>query len=86
MEFTVYILESLAYKRRYIGYSFDVHKRIKEHNEGLNISTSKRGPWKLIYREDGFHTRKEALKREKELKQMKGGVQLKALIRNAGIV
>lgn len=86
MGFVVYILESQSSKRKYIGYTADVNKRLKEHNEGLNESTRNRGPWLLLYQETGFDTRKEALKRENELKKMKGGIQLKDLLSRAGIV
>lgn len=86
--FCVYILKSVKSGRRYIGYTADLSKRICEHNEGLNISTKKRGPWKLIYKEEGFQTRTEALSREQQIKNMKGGIQLKKLLKsyNARIV
>ena len=44
------------------------HKRLQEHNEGLNTFTRGRGPWKLIFVQS-FETRQEALNCEKKLKR-----------------
>ncbi len=78
--FFVYVLKSLKNKRRYIGYTIDLEKRLKEHNEGKNTSTRNRGPWEIIYCEKNFPTRTDAQKREKELKNMKGGIQFQQLL------
>ncbi len=80
MSYSVYILQSKTIGRRYIGYTEDVEKRLEQHNLGLNTSTRNYGPWKIIYLEKGFETRQKALKREKEIKKMKGGIQLKDLL------
>src|SRR5689334_1493578 len=37
--------------RLYIGYSANLKKRLREHEEGVAFATSYRGPWKLIYYE-----------------------------------
>ena len=47
--FYVYILQSNKNKELYIGYTSDLRKRIKEHNQGLNFSTKRYMPWKIIY-------------------------------------
>ena len=47
--FYIYVLESLKNKTLYIGYTTDLAKRCKEHNQGLTISTKRYRPWKLIY-------------------------------------
>ena len=44
-----YCLISLKDKKFYIGYTSDIERRVKEHQQGENISTSKRLPIKLIY-------------------------------------
>jgi putative endonuclease len=75
-------LISLKNNRRYIGYTSDLIRRLDEHNEGENTSTRNKGPWKIIYFENNFPTRTEALKREKELKNMKGGIQFQQLLEN----
>ena len=51
----------------YIGYTNDLKRRIKEHNNGENKSTKGR-IWKLIYCE-AFLSKKDAVLREKKLKQ-----------------
>ena len=80
MKYIVYVIQSIKTGRRYIGYTSDIDKRIKEHNQGINISTRNKGPWKLIYQESGFTSRTTALQREKEIKKMKGGIQFKKLL------
>lgn len=52
----------------YKGSTSDYHKRVKEHNEGLNASTRNKGPWKLVFLTE-FETRKESEDLEKRLKK-----------------
>ncbi len=67
--FSVYILENPA-GRFYIGHSNDLDRRISQHNDPQykGTMTTKRfiGPWTLVYHEE-YHTRSEAMKREKQL-------------------
>ena len=44
-----YVLFSLLDRKLYIGYTKDVHSRLKEHNGGQVNSTKERLPLKLIY-------------------------------------
>ncbi len=69
MYFT-YILRSRVTGRFYVGSSADVANRLSEHNAGETASTRSGRPWELAYTE-GFATRREALKRERELKGWK---------------
>ncbi len=78
-KFTVYILKSQLRGKHYIGYTVDIKKRLKEHNEGLNRSTKYGVPWGIVYTEDGFRTRSDAIKREREIKSWKGGIKFKLL-------
>jgi putative endonuclease len=80
--FSVYVLKSLKNGRRYIRYTIDLDKRLQEHNDGKNTSTRNRGPWEIIYCEKKFPTRTAAQKREKELKNMKGGIQFRQLLKD----
>ena len=64
-KFIVYILKSKKSKKHYIGYTIDIEKRLKQHNAGLNRSTKYGIPWEVIYKEDGYKTRTDALKRER---------------------
>jgi putative endonuclease len=85
MTFLVYVLQSEGTGRHYIGHTYDLTKRLKEHNNGLNASTRERGPWKVIYKEEGFVSRNEAIRREKEIKRMKCGIQFKKLLENNSV-
>ena len=68
MTYTVYILQSEATFRYYVGHTDDVPKRLIQHNSGVNKSTRNGVPWKLIYTEV-FNTRSEAMKRELQIKK-----------------
>lgn len=45
----VYVLESLKDKKRYIGFTNNLKKRLEEHGKGLTFSTKPRLPFKPIY-------------------------------------
>lgn len=77
--FYVYIIQSINFGRYYIGYSSNLEKRLNEHNSGIVKSTKHYVPYKLIFKE--LHeTRKSAMKREKEIKKMKGGLKFEELV------
>ena len=47
--FYVYLLHSeVEPEQRYIGFTTDVKKRFKSHNEGASTHTRKYRPWKII--------------------------------------
>ena len=48
MEGYIYLIETKDKKHRYIGASFDVHKRLIEHNKGTTKSTKYKKPWTII--------------------------------------
>ena len=48
----VYVLQSEATGRRYIGHTSDLTQRVGQHNNGITKSTKNRGPWKLAHREE----------------------------------
>ena len=73
----VYVLESLKDQNWYTGYTSDLRKRLKEHNDGVTYSTKYRRPFKLIYFE-GCLNAEDAKAREKYLKSGVG----KRYIRN----
>ena len=79
MKHYLYILQSLKDHKYYIGETTDVDRRLIFHNSGRQRSTRHRIPFKLVLTET-FETRKEALKREKQIKSWKGGEALKKLI------
>jgi putative endonuclease len=78
--FWVYSLYSPALNKIYIGYSSDVAARLQSHNSPKNKSwTAAFQPWALIYTEK-CTTKKDALKREKELKSFRGRGFIRSLI------
>ena len=74
--FYVYILESKKNRELYIGFTSDLKKRFKEHNQGLNFSTKTARPWKLVYYE-ACVDKDDATRREGHLKTTQGGRLLK---------
>jgi putative endonuclease len=74
--FYTYILESLKEKELYIGYTSDLIKRFKEHNLGLNKSTKRYMPWKIIYYEACINI-EDAKRREQYFKTSQGRRLLK---------
>lgn len=73
----VYFLESQKdSQKHYIGYTTNLHKRIKSHNTGTVSSTKRYKPWKIIYSE-AYLEKKDALGREKFLKSGSGWKYLK---------
>ncbi len=79
----VYIIENIADKSWYIGFSTDVFRRIKEHNSkiGGKYTQNKLGRWELIYFE-GYLNKIDALGREKFLKSGSGRKFIKKQIKN----
>lgn len=47
----VYVLHSESDHGLYIGYSANLRRRLAEHQAGVAMATSYRGPWRLIYYE-----------------------------------
>jgi putative endonuclease len=77
--FAVYVLQSAAATRRYIGSTADVTVRLAQHNAGLSSSTKGWRPWTLIYQES-FATRAEAVRRERFFKTGRGREELDRLV------
>lgn len=74
--FSVYAIYNRVRNKIYIGYTLDLEKRIKRHNGILKnnkkaFTSKNKGKWELIYTEQ-LPTRKDAIKKEKELKSYKG--------------
>ncbi|MBI2055659.1 MAG: GIY-YIG nuclease family protein [Candidatus Sungbacteria bacterium] len=66
-----YVLRSLKDGQKYMGYTSDLFKRIKEHNTGRVFSTSFRRPCQLIYYEACL-SEEDAKRRETYLKTTGG--------------
>ena len=64
----------------YIGQTKDIDKRLKYHNRGWSRYTRGKGKWELVIKE-GYKSRVEAIRREKELKTGRGREYIKEKIR-----
>ena len=82
MPHVVYILRSARMDRHCVGSTEDVEKRVRYHNRGLSPYTRGKGPWELVYTE-AFAARREALSRERQIKQMKSRRYIKGLIQKS---
>jgi putative endonuclease len=82
--YTVYVLYSSKKNKKYIGHTGNLERRLKAHHELLEGNRKtfalKNGPWKLVYKEEGFVSRAEAMKREKLLKSGQGRELLKSFL------
>ena len=70
-EFYVYVLKSLQDRKRYVGMTDNIERRLSEHHRGNVLSTKTRRPFILVYHEK-FSTRSEARQREKYFKTAAG--------------
>jgi len=71
MDFFVYVLRSLVKDRFYVGQTSDLSDRLRRHNEGRVKSTKALRPWSIVYFEK-YETRAAAMRRERELNELKG--------------
>lgn len=78
--FYVYVLKSKFKDYFYVGFSEDLRRRIKEHNNGESQSTKWYRPLDLIHYE-AYRNKKDALRREKYLKTNQGKTTLKTMLR-----
>ena len=78
----VYILKSKKDSKLYIGYSSDLKKRFREHQDGEVRSTKPRRPFELIFYE-AYKSRFDAKRREKYFKTDKGKTTIKTMLRNS---
>ena len=78
MPFT-YILFSEKLNKYYIGACVNLERRLYEHNIGHSKFTSVGIPWKIVYTEECL-TLADAIKREKQIKNMKSRKYIDDLI------
>lgn len=65
--FYTYVLKSDKDKNLYTGWTNDLKKRLREHNNGKVTATKNRQPLRLVYYEACL-SKQKAVKREKYLK------------------
>ncbi|MFA5022802.1 MAG: GIY-YIG nuclease family protein [Candidatus Paceibacterota bacterium] len=66
-----YVLKSKKDDKFYIGFTSDLRKRFKQHNDGKSTATKNRGPFEIIYYEACLNE-EDARSREKYLKSGMG--------------
>jgi len=79
MLYYVYILQSQKDQGLYTGYTSDLKKRFKEHNEGKSLAAKPFRPYKLIFYE-AFLGRIDAKRREIYLKGGYGRKTIKSML------
>jgi len=80
LPYCVYVLLSEKDNMFYIGFTTNIEKRFKEHNNGESKSTAPRRPFILLFCE--FYTSKEdAIRRELYFKTTAGRRALKIMLR-----
>jgi len=80
--FYTYILKSKKDGKMYTGYTSDLRKRFKQHNDNLNGYTKGRGPFTIIYYE-ACKNEYDAKAREKYLKSGKGKNYIKSRLKRS---
>lgn len=81
--FYFYVLQSLTDKDLYFGYTNNLRRRVKEHNDGQVIATRRRTPLRLVYYE-AYRSEKDARTRELQIKRRaKAHIGLKRRIVNS---
>ena len=71
MNYYVYVLKSVSQKPvTYVGYTNNLKKRIRLHNEGKGAKFTRGRKWALIYKEK-YKSKKEAISREYYIKNNK---------------
>ena len=71
MYYYTYIIQSKKDRRWYTGFTVDIRKRLKEHNEGSVIATKAKRPWQIEWF-CGFHDEQKATVFEKHMKTGSG--------------
>ncbi|WP_297798243.1 GIY-YIG nuclease family protein [uncultured Eudoraea sp.] len=81
LPYCVYVLQSQRDLLLYHGFTTNLEHRIRNHNAGKTISTSKRRPLIVIYCEF-FLSKKDALRHEAYFKTNQGKRMLKLILRS----
>jgi len=76
----VYVLRSLSYDFIYIGFTTDLKRRFKEHNNKEELSTKHYAPFELIHYE-AYQNKADAHRREEYLKTNRGRTTLMTMLK-----
>ncbi|MDI6782724.1 MAG: GIY-YIG nuclease family protein [bacterium] len=75
----VYILQSEKDGSYYVGSTGNLEDRINRHNCKRSLATKYKTPWKLVYKET-LETRRDAVRREKQIKKQHSHKYIEQLI------
>jgi putative endonuclease len=75
----LYVLQSEASGRYYVGSTSDLDRRLEEHRRNHTPSTRGRGPWKLVHLEE-FPVLLSARRRERQIKGWKSHLKIQQLV------
>ena len=78
--FYVYVLQSKKDQSFYVGQCDDLDARMSKHFDGMSKYTASKRPLRLVYFEF-YSTRGEALKRERQIKNMKSRIYIQQMIK-----
>jgi putative endonuclease len=77
--FYVYILRSIHHDFIYVGYTENLKRRFKQHNNREELSTKAHAPFELIHYE-AYRNEKDAKRREQYFKTTKGRTTLRYML------
>ncbi len=80
--YPVYVIKSINFDFRYVGFTSNLTRRLHDHNRGYNKSTKHYKPFNLIYTES-CETSTIARKREKFFKSTRGRNFLREYLKQA---
>ncbi len=75
-QYFVYVLQNNK-STLYIGFTTDLNRRVRQHQNNEGGWTKNRGPWELVHCE-AFSDRRAAMRRERNLKRGKTNQELRA--------
>ncbi len=78
--FYVYVLKSISKEFIYVGFTNNLKRRFKEHNDKEELSTKHYAPFELIHYE-AYRHEKDAKRREEYFKTTKGKVTLRQMLK-----
>ncbi len=76
----VYVLQSKKKHFIYVGFTTNLKRRFKEHNNEEELSTKHYAPFKLIFYE-AYQNKKDAMRRERYFKTTKGKTTLRSMLK-----
>ena len=76
----VYVLKSKIKDFIYVGFTIDLRRRFKQHNNKEELSTKHYAPYELIFYE-AYVSKADASRREEYLKTTKGKTTLRTMLK-----